>query len=72
MMPVISVCALVLGWLVNEFYALPGLDISQWVTSAEGSATSWWGTVAALVLLLLILRAVWQARKSAACCGESE
>jgi uncharacterized membrane protein YraQ (UPF0718 family) len=67
---VISVCALVLGWLVNEFYAWAGLDISQWVTSAEGSATSWWGTVAAVVLLLLILRAVWQARKSAACCGE--
>ena len=69
---VISVCSLVLGWLVNEFYAWANLDISQWVTSAEGSSTSWWGTVAAVVLLLLILRATWQARKSAACCGESE
>jgi len=39
---------------------------------AEGFSTSWWGKVAAVVLLLLILRAVWQARKSTACYGESE
>jgi uncharacterized membrane protein YraQ (UPF0718 family) len=67
---VISVCSLVLGWLVNEFYAWAELDISQWVTSAEGSETSWWSTVAAVVLLLMILRATWQSRKSAACCSE--
>lgn len=67
---VIAVCSLVLGWLVNEFYAWAELDISQWVTSAEGSATSWWGTVAAVVLLLLILRAFWKSRQSASYCGE--
>lgn len=69
---VIAVCSLVLGWLVNEFYAWAELDISQWVTSAEGSATSWWSTLAAVVLLFLILRATWQARASAACCGGDE
>ena len=67
---VIASCSLVLGWLVNEFYAWAGLDISQWVTPAEGSATSWWNTLAAVVLLIFIARAFWASRQSAACCGE--
>ncbi len=67
---VISSCSLVLGWLVNEFYAWAGLDISQWVTSAEGHAASVWHTLAAVVLLGLILRAFWASRQSASCCGE--
>jgi uncharacterized membrane protein YraQ (UPF0718 family) len=67
---VISCCSLVLGWLVNEFYAWAGLDISQWVTSAEGHAASGWHTLAAVVLLGLILRAFWTSRQSASCCGE--
>ena len=53
---VISVCSLVLGWLVNEFYAWANLDISQWVTSAEGSSTSWWGTAAAVVLAVCVVQ----------------
>lgn len=67
---VIAFCSLALGWLVNEFYAWAGLDISQWVTPTEGAAASWWSTLAAVILLLLILRAFRQSRQSAACCGE--
>lgn len=67
---VIASCSLVLGWLVNEFYAWAGLDISQWVTPAQGHAASGWNTLAAVALLLLILRAFWLSRQSADCCGE--
>jgi len=67
---VIAFCSLVLGWLVNEFYAWAGLDISQWVTPAAGEAPSGWNTLAAVVLLGLILRAFWLSRQSAGCCGE--
>ena len=67
---VIAFCSLVLGWLVNEFYAWAGLDISRWVTSAEGHAVSGWHTVAAVTLLALILRAFWASRRSAGCCGD--
>ena len=67
---VISCCSLVLGWLVNEFYAWAELDISRWVAPAEGSAASGWSTVTALVLLGLILRAFWVSRQDEACCGE--
>jgi len=67
---VIASCSLVLGWLVNEFYVWAGLDISQWVTPAEGATASWWNTLAAVVLLALIARAFWASRQSATCCGE--
>ncbi|MDH3454008.1 MAG: SO_0444 family Cu/Zn efflux transporter [Desulfuromonadales bacterium] len=66
----IAFCSLVLGWLVNEFYAWAGLDISRWVTSAQGHAASGWHTLAAVVLLALILRAFWASRRSVGCCGE--
>jgi uncharacterized membrane protein YraQ (UPF0718 family) len=67
---VIAFCSLVLGWLVNEFYAWANLDISRWVTPAAGHAASGWHTLAAVVLLALILRAFWASRQSAGCCGE--
>jgi hypothetical protein len=67
---VIAGCSLSIGWLVNEFYAWAGLDITRWVTSAEGHVTSGWHTMAALVLLVLILRAFWASRLTASCCGE--
>lgn len=66
----IAFCSLVLGWLVNIFYAWAGLDISQWVTSAEDHAVSLWHTLAAILLLVLILRAFWHSRQAASCCGE--
>ena len=59
---VISVCSLLLGWLTNEFYAWAGLDISRWVTPAEEHAAGGWHTLAAVVLLALILRAFYLAR----------
>jgi hypothetical protein len=67
---VISCCSLVLGWLVNEFYAWAGLDISQWVTQSEGHVANGWNTLAAVVLLALILRAFWLSRQSSDCCGD--
>jgi uncharacterized membrane protein YraQ (UPF0718 family) len=66
---VIAFCSLVFGWLVNEFYAWAGLDISQWVTPAAGETASWWNTLAAVVLLVLIFRAFWISRKAVSCCG---
>ena len=65
---VIACCSLVLGWLVNEFYAWAGLDITRWVTTSEAHAVSVWGNLAALVLLVLIGRAFWVSRKTAGCC----
>lgn len=67
---VIACCSLVLGWLLNEFYAWAGIDISQWVTSTEEHGTSAWNSLAAVVLLGLILRAYWLGRQSSGCCGE--
>ena len=67
---VIACCSLVLGWLVNEFYAWAGLDISRWVTTSEAHAVSAWGNLAAVVLLLLIGRAFWVSRKAASCCDD--
>jgi uncharacterized membrane protein YraQ (UPF0718 family) len=67
---VIASCSLLLGWLVNEFYVWAELDISRWVTPAEGHAASGWHTLAAVVLLALILRAFWASRQTAPCCGE--
>ena len=65
---VIACCSLVLGWLVNEFYAWAGLDITRWVTTSETHAVSVWGNLAALVLLFLIGRAFWVSRKTTGCC----
>ncbi len=66
---VIASCSLVLGWLVNEFYGWAGLDISRWVTPAAGAAPSGWNTLAAVLLLALILRAFWRSRQPAGCCA---
>lgn len=67
---VISCCSLVLGWLVNEFYAWAGMDISQWVTQAEGHSANDWHAWAAVLLLALIIRAFWVSRLSSSCCGD--
>jgi uncharacterized membrane protein YraQ (UPF0718 family) len=67
---VIASCSLLIGWLVNEFYAWAELDISRWVTPAEGHAASGWHTLAAVILLALILRAFWASRQAVSCCGE--
>ena len=59
---VIACCSLLLGWLVNQFYAWAGLDISRWVSPAEGHTAGGWHTFAAVVLLGLILRACYISR----------
>jgi uncharacterized protein len=65
---VIAFCSLVLGWLVNEFYAWADLDISRWVTTSEAHVVTVWGNLTALVLLALIARAFWVSRKAVDCC----
>jgi hypothetical protein len=67
---VIASCSLVIGWLVNEFYAWAELDITRWVTPGGGHGTSGWNVLAAVVLLALILRAFWVSRSSDSCCEE--
>jgi uncharacterized membrane protein YraQ (UPF0718 family) len=65
---VIAGCSLVFGWLVNVFYAWAEIDISRWVTPAEGHAAGVWHTLAAVILLALILRAFWSSRRADSCC----
>lgn len=67
---VIAFSSLVLGWLVNEFYAWTELDIRSWMTPAQEGMASWWHSLAAVVLLVMIARAFWRSRKSPACCDE--
>lgn len=59
---VIACCSLLLGWMVNAFYAWADLDIRRWVTPAQGQAAGFWNNLAAVVLLALILRAFYLAR----------
>jgi len=66
----IAGCSLVLGWLVNRFYAWADIDISRWVQPSSAETVSHWGALSALVLLSLILRAHWAAKRTASsCCG---
>jgi uncharacterized membrane protein YraQ (UPF0718 family) len=67
---VIALCSLVMGWLVNEFYAFAEIDISQWVlSSAAHDASSPWGHAIAILLLALIARAFWRSRQENSCCS---
>lgn len=66
----IAGCSLVLGWLVNRGYAWADIDISRWVQPSAVDAVSGWGVFCAIVLLGLILRAHWAARRVVSrCCG---
>jgi hypothetical protein len=67
---VIACSSLALGWLVNEFYSRVGLDIRRWVMPAQGVSGGWWNTLAAVILLVLILRAFRMSRRDVGCCGE--
>lgn len=67
---VIACCSLALGWLLNLFYAWAELDISRWVTPGEERVDGGWEKLAAVILLVLIVRAFWGSRKAAGCCGE--
>jgi len=50
----ISVCSLLLGWLVNRLYAFADLDITRWVQKVGDHADSPFYAVSAIVLLILI------------------
>ena len=60
----IAVCSLTLGWLVDRLYAATGADIRHWA-ARPGAAGHPWGTLSALVLLALILKAAWPKRPAA-------
>jgi uncharacterized membrane protein YraQ (UPF0718 family) len=60
----IACCSLALGWLVDRLYAATGADISHWV-SRPGAAGHPWGTLSAIILLALILKAAWPKRPDA-------
>jgi uncharacterized protein len=53
----IAGCSLLLGWLLNRFYAWSGIDINRWVTDFQHDDPSIWTVASAVVLLALI---VWQ------------
>lgn len=67
---VIASCSLVIGWLVNLFYAWAAIDISQWVSSSRTHEVGWWSHLVAVILLVLIFRAWWNSRKAGSCCGD--
>ncbi len=59
---VIAVCALVMGMAVNAVYGWLALDISSWANGAHHNEGGMFSTLAAVILLGLIARAV--ARRS--------
>lgn len=67
----IAGCSLLLGWLLNRFYAWTGLDIIRWVTHFQHEKASLPAVSAALVLVGLIVwqnpRGWWE--KQGGCCG---
>ncbi len=67
----IAFCSLLLGWLLNRFYAWSGLDIGRWVSHFQHEEPTAWTVSAALLLLGLILwqnlKGIWG--KKTGCCG---
>jgi uncharacterized protein len=65
----IAFCSLLLGWLVNRLYVYTGADISRWVQGTGEEEPSLWATAAAVLLLVLIGRSLWQQYFGKASCG---
>ena len=58
----ISICALVLGWILNRIYAAAGLDITQWVQAGGESVGGLFSILCSIVLLILIVRCLLRKR----------
>jgi uncharacterized membrane protein YraQ (UPF0718 family) len=63
----IAACSLLLGWLTDRLYAAAGLDITQWMGKVADPGQSQLSLVSALILLALLGRAFWAARRSEGC-----
>ncbi len=61
----ISLCALLLGWLLNRIYAAAGLDITRWVQAREEGSGGLFAIICAVVLLGLIVRCLLPKRARA-------
>jgi len=61
----IAFCSLLLGWLTNRIYSWLDLDITRWVHDWSEAGHSPLFQVAALVLLVLIVKSIVGARKKA-------
>ncbi len=59
----IAACSLLLGWLLNRFYAYSGLDITRWVHQATETAPAPLEIASAVLLLVLIGRTWLPGRK---------
>ncbi len=60
----IAVCSLVMGWLLNRFYAFTGIDITRWVSEGSHEEASPFGWVMAVLLVLLIVKNLLPSKKS--------
>ena len=63
----IAACSLFLGWLTDRLYAAAGLDITHWMGKVAEPGQSPLSLVSAVVLLALLGRAFWAARRSGGC-----
>ena len=66
----IAICSLLLGWLTNRLYAWSGADITLWIAEAGAETASPWSIAAAVLLLLLLARNYLPRRKSCGCADE--
>lgn len=68
----ISLCSLVLGWLLNRLYSFTGSDISQWVESGAHESGSTFELISAILLLALIGRHFLPKKNAdGGCCGSN-
>jgi len=52
----ISLCALLLGWLLNRVYDATGLDITKWVQAGDEGSYGLFAIACSILLLVLIVR----------------
>ncbi|MFC1530010.1 SO_0444 family Cu/Zn efflux transporter [Gemmatimonadota bacterium] len=62
----ISLCALLLGWLLNRIYTATGLDITRWVQAGEEGSGGLFAIICSVLLLILIVRCLLPKRARSA------